>query len=75
MKFSKVIVALVIILNAVFAAVVLYIFSMTKAEPVALVGAWFSFTTVELWALAGIKKKEVEGENNVKGDKESLGKD
>ena len=74
MKFSKVIVALVIILNTVFAAVVLYIFSMTKAEPVTLVGAWFSFTTVELLALAGIKRKEVGG-GGTNGDQKTLGKD
>ncbi len=68
MKFSKVIVALVIILNVIFAAVVLYIFSTAKAEPVALIGAWFSFTTVELWALAGIKKKEVGGQRDDQKD-------
>jgi hypothetical protein len=27
---------------------------------VTLIGAWFGFTTVEFWALAGIKKREIE---------------
>jgi len=60
MKFSKAIVTLVILLNAIFTAIVLFIFYRTQVEPMTLIGAWFSFTTVELWALAGIKKKEVE---------------
>lgn len=60
MKFSKAIVALVIALNVVFAAAVLWVFAKTKAEPVVLIGAWFSFTTAELLALAGIKKKEID---------------
>lgn len=70
MKFSKFIVVLVIILNIVFAAVVFYVFDRTKVEPVELVRAWFAFTTVELWALAGIKKKEVQ-----RDDQKNLGKD
>ena len=60
MKFSKVIVSLVIALNIIFTVAVLYIFYRVGTEPTALIGAWFGFTTVELWALAGIKKKEVE---------------
>lgn len=64
MKFSKAIVSLVIILNAAFTGVVLYIFYRVGAEPTALIAAWFGFTTVELWALAGIKKKEIEKQND-----------
>ncbi|WP_149679679.1 hypothetical protein [Thermoclostridium caenicola] len=60
MKFSKVIVSLVILLNTAFTLAVLFIFYRIQTEPSTLIGAWFSFTTVELWALAGIKKKEVE---------------
>jgi len=59
-KFSKAIVTLVVLLNTVFTVAVLVIFNRTGAEPTALIAAWFGFTTVELWALAGIKKKEVE---------------
>jgi hypothetical protein len=60
MKFSKWIVALVIALNALFTVAVLFIFYRVGTEPAALIGAWFGFTTVELWALAGIKKREIE---------------
>jgi hypothetical protein len=58
MKFSKFIVVLIIALNIVFAAVVLWIFDRTKVEPTELVRAWFAFTTGELWFLATIKKAE-----------------
>lgn len=60
MKFSKAIVSLVIILNAAFTVAVLFIFYRVGTEPVTLIGAWFGFTTVELWALAGIKKREID---------------
>lgn len=60
MKFSKAIVSLVILLNAAFTVAVLYIFYRVGVEPTTLIAAWFSFTTVELWALAGIKKREIE---------------
>ena len=68
MKFSKAIVSLVILLNVTFAVAVLYIFYRVGAEPTTLIGAWFGFTTIELWALAGIKKKEIETQN----DKEEI---
>ncbi len=58
-KFSQFIVSLIILLNVVFTIVVLYIFFRTGGEPVVLIGAWFSFTTGELWFLSTIKKKEV----------------
>ena len=61
MKFSKVVVGLVIAANAIFAAVVLYVFLATGVEPVALIAAWFSFTTGELWFLAGIEKTKLKG--------------
>ncbi len=64
MKFSKAIVSLVILLNVIFAVAVLYIFYRVGAEPTTLIGAWFGFTTIELWALAGIKKKEIETQND-----------
>ena len=65
MKYSKVIVALVILLNTVFTGAVLYIFLSIGNEPVVLIGAWFAFTTSELWLLAGIKKKECTDENKL----------
>lgn len=52
--FSKIIVVSVITLNVIFA--VLFVFLKTSCEPTGLVASWFSFTTVELWSLAGIKK-------------------
>ena len=67
-RFSKLIVTLVVLLNILFTAAVLYIFLCTGNEPATLIGAWFGFTTIELWALAGIKKKEIEKQN----DKEEM---
>lgn len=57
-KYSKVIVALVIILNAAFAAAVLLVYYRIGTEPTALIAAWFGFTTGELMMLAGIKRRE-----------------
>lgn len=65
MKYSKFIVALVILLNTVFAGAVLFIYLRVESEPTALIAAWFAFTTGELWLLADIrKKKEVNHEKN-----------
>ena len=63
MKFSKIIVSLVILLNAAFTVAVLFVFYKVGTEPTTLIAAWFGFTTVELWALAGIKKREIDREN------------
>ena len=57
-RFSKRIVSLVIALNVLFTVAVLYVFIRTGSEPMTLVGAFFTFTTVELWSLASIKKEE-----------------
>lgn len=62
MKFSKLIVSLVILLNVLFTIAVLYIFYRTGSEPMALIGAFFAFTTGELWFLSTIKKKEIKEE-------------
>ena len=62
MKFSKVIVSLVIALNIIFTLAVLYIFYRIGTEPTALIVAWFGFTTGELWFLAGIRKKKMESD-------------
>lgn len=61
-KFSKIIVTLVIILNIIFAGGVLYVFLKTSNEPSVLVGSWFAFTGTELWSLSSIKKKEINNE-------------
>jgi len=59
-KFSKKIVALVILLNVAFTGAVLCLFLRTGNEPTALIAAWFAFTTGELWLLSGITKAKVE---------------
>lgn len=58
-KFSKVVVAAVVVLNSGFTAAVLYVFLKTSQEPTALIATWFGYTTGELWLLAGIKKAKV----------------
>ena len=67
MKFSKVIVTAIIALNIIFAAAILVVFWHTANEPTVLVGAWFAWTTGELWALSKIKrskeKKKKEADN------------
>ena len=56
-RFSKLIVAAVVLLNTGFTAVYLRVGS----EPTTLIAAWFAFTTGELWMLAGIRKAKVKG--------------
>lgn len=53
--FSKFIVTMVIILNILFTLAILYLFWLKGQEPRFLIGAWFAFTTGELWALALIR--------------------
>ena len=62
--FSKFIVSAVITLNVIFTIAVLIVFLKTSTEPSSLIVAWFSFTTVELWSLAGIKKAKERKDNN-----------
>lgn len=64
MKFSKIIVSLIILLNILFTTGVLYVFLRVGNEPSILIGAWFAFTTGELWMLASIKKKEINNEGD-----------
>lgn len=61
-KFSKKIVALVILLNVTFTGAILYLFLRTGNEPSTLIGCWFGFTTVELWSLSQITKEKVRTE-------------
>lgn len=66
--FSKAVVAAVVMLNTGFTAAVLYVFLRVGSEPTALIAAWFAFTTGELWMLASIRKKKIDGgENNASG--------
>lgn len=67
-KFSKSVVGLIIALNVLFTIGVLAVFWHTGSEPGILVGAFFAFTTGELWILSGIKKTEIKkGENDDEG--------
>lgn len=65
--FSKVIVSAVIALNVIFTIAVLKVFLRTSTEPSSLIVAWFSFTTVELWSLAGIKKAKERKDVDING--------
>lgn len=56
--FSKIIVFWIITTNICFTIAVLWVFLRTGSEPTVLVGAWFAFTTGELWFLASIKKSK-----------------
>lgn len=58
-KFSKLIVAAVVMLNTIFTIAVLYVFLKVGSEPITLIGCWFAFTTGELWMLSSIKKSKV----------------
>lgn len=64
MQFSKLVVASVIALNVIFVIAIMILFWHTGNEPMVLVGAWFAFTTGELWTLGKIKcaqhQKELE---------------
>ena len=62
-SYSKWIVFFIIVLNTLFVAAALYVFLQVGSEPVALTGAWFAFTTGELWMLSGIKKQKAREEN------------
>ena len=62
--FSKIVVMGVILLNVIFTIVVMSLFHEKGTEPTSLIVAWFSFTTVELWSLAGIKKAKERKQND-----------
>lgn len=67
-KFSKAIVAAVVLLNTIFTAAVLYVFLKIGNEPVTLIGCWFAFTTGELWMLSSIKKTKVNKKDGVSNE-------
>jgi len=68
--FSKLIVTLVVLLNTLFATAVLYVYLKVGSEPVALIGAWFSFTTGELWMLSAIRKKKAQPINPIEQEEQ-----
>lgn len=61
-QYSKALVTLIICLNIIFTVAVFFVFARTGSEPSTLIATWFSFTTVELWSLARIKKKKIDRE-------------
>lgn len=61
-QYSKALVTLIICLNIIFTVAVFFVFAKTGSEPSTLIATWFSFTTVELWSLARIKKKKIDRE-------------
>ena len=67
-KFSKVIVAAVVLLNTIFTAAVLYTCLKVGSEPMTLIGCWFAFTTGELWMLSSIKKTKVNKKDGVSNE-------
>lgn len=78
-RFSKKIVAMIILLNVAFTIAVLYTFLKVGSEPTSLIIAWFGFTTGELWLLSGITKTKVnsgqyyeDNINNDEGDNDEL---
>lgn len=62
-QFNKTIVTLVILMNIIFAGAVFVVFWHTGNEPSTLIGSWFAFTTIELWELSKIKRKEIKEVN------------
>lgn len=61
-QYSKALVTLIILMNIFFTIAVFFVFARTGSEPSTLIATWFSFTTVELWSLARIKKKKIDRE-------------
>jgi hypothetical protein len=65
-NFSKAIVSIVILLNVIFTAVVIWVFYKTGKEPTTLIQMWFGFTGVELLSLAVVKVGKIkESSKNV----------
>ena len=68
MKFSKLVVILCIGMVFYFARNFLDAFLEVGHEPTALIAAVFGFITVELWSLAGVTKKKIDKEKEVKDE-------
>lgn len=68
--YSKFIVSLVILLNILFTLSILYLFWLKGQEPRFLIGAWFTFTTGELWMLATIRNTKTKNPPPVKNKRD-----
>ena len=66
-QYSKVLVAMIIAMNIAFTVAILVVYAQIGTEPAALIAAWFSFTTGELWLMASIKKSKVNKEERKDG--------
>jgi hypothetical protein len=74
MNFGSKIVALVVILNVIFTQEIIWLYHETQSEPTVLIGAWFAFTTGELWMLASIKKTKVKKAKREEANKDGTDK-
>ena len=63
MKFSKMIVTLVIVLNVIFTIAVFATFWHVGSEPAELIRMWFAFTSIELLSLSSIRKAKAKADN------------
>lgn len=66
-KYSKWIVAAIILLNTLFAAAVIYAHMRGATIPDSLIYSWFGSFTGELWIISGITKAKIK-EGNVNAD-------
>lgn len=73
LRFSKIVIILVIIMILIFTGWVLYIFYNNKTEPTAMIAAFFAFMTGEVWALAKLKLAEINAESNAKKEEKKEG--
>lgn len=62
MKFSKIIVILILFTALVYTSAILYLFDKYQVEPRALTTAFFGSVIAELWALSKIKREETKKE-------------
>lgn len=63
LRFSKIIILIVIIMVLVFTGCVLYTFNQKGNEPTGIITAFFAFMTGEVLALAKLKLTEIETES------------
>ena len=63
LRFSKIIILIVIIMVLVFTGCVLFTFNRQGNEPTSIITAFFAFMTGEVLALAKLKLTEIETES------------
>lgn len=66
LRFSKMIIIIVIIMILIFTGCVLYIFNHKGAEPTVIITSFFAFMTGEVLALAKLKLTEIKEESKEK---------